>query len=128
MDELVFLVSFNEDGHGKTANYVTNRRDWQQMLVMARANGWEPQGTILDYECHYQLEVSKYEEIDRDSEALIDRKVKERCARWQGGYLAPEYQIVTDTDARGLRRALHRANAPLDLLLFLAHGAFRIAG
>lgn len=127
MDELFFLVSFNDDDHGKAVNYVTNRRDWQQMLVAARANGWEPRGTILDYECHYQLEASKHEEIDRDFQALIDRDVRERCAKWQGGYLAPEYQIVTDEDAMGLRKALHRVNAPLDLLMFLSHGAFRIA-
>lgn len=128
MDEIFFLVSLNEDNGGEPVNYVTNHDQWRQMLVTARANGWEPQGTILDYEFHYQLEVSKYENIGRALEGVLDRQVKDRCARWQGGYLSPEYQVVTHEDARGLRKALRRTDVSLDLLLFFSRGAFRIAG
>ena len=76
----------------------------------------------------YQLELSKYEELDQDGHTLIERQVRDRCRGWQGGYLTPEYQIVTDEDARDLREALHKTNAPPDLLVFLSYGAFRIAG
>ena len=48
---------------------------------------------------------------------LIDQYVKDKCGRWKGGYLTPEYQIVTDEDARGLRKALQRASAPIELIL-----------
>ena len=48
--------------------------------------------------------------------------------RPHGGYLTPEYQIVSDEDARGIRKALEMTAAPLDLLLFVSYGTFRIAG
>ena len=38
------------------------------------------------------------------------------------------HQIVTDDDATELSRALQRARASIELILFLSHGAFRIAG
>ena len=47
---------------------------------------------------------------------------------WQGGYLTPEYQMVTNEDELGLRKALLRARAPVELILFLSYGTFRIAG
>lgn len=128
MDELFFLISLNENDHGESINHVTNHGEWQHILATARANGWKPLGTILDYEFQYQLEVSNCEELNFDRHTLIDDYVKDKCGRWKGGYLTPEYQIVTDEDARGLRKSLQRATAPIDLLLFLSYGAFRIAG
>lgn len=128
MDEIFFLIGLNENGHGESINHVTNQGEWQHILVTARANGWKPSGTILDYEFQYQLEVSNCKELNFDRHIIIDDYVKDKCGRWKGGYLTPEYQIVTDEDARGLRKALQRASAPIDLLLFLSYGAFRIAG
>ena len=127
-DELFFLIGLNDNAHGESINHVTNHREWQHILTTARANGWKPLGTILDYEFQYQLEVSQCEELNFDMHTLIDQYVKDKCGRWKGSYLTPEYQIVTDEDARGLRKALQRANAPIELLLFLSYGAFRIAG
>lgn len=128
MDELFFLISMNENAQGESVNHVTNQNEWQHILVTARANGWKPSGTILDYEFQYQLEVSQCKELDFDKHFLIDQYVKDKCGRWKGGYLSPEYQIVTEHDAREIRKALQKASAPLDLLLFLSYGAFRIAG
>ena len=128
MEELFFLISINENSQGESINHVTNRKEWQHIVVTARANGWKPMGTILDYEFQYQLEASQCADLTVDKHILIDQYVTDRCGRWKGGYLAPEYQIVVDEDARGLRRALQKASASLDLLIFLSHGAFRIAG
>ena len=128
MDELFFLIGLNENAHGESINHVTNHREWQDILTTARANGWKPLGTILDYEFQYQLEVSQVEELTFDAHTLIDKQVKDKCGRWKGGYLSSECQIVTDDDVRGLRKALQRVNTPLDFLLFLSYGAFRIAG
>jgi hypothetical protein len=125
--KIVFLISLNENARGKSVNHVTNHREWQRILTSARANGWKPSGTILDYEFQYQLEVSECEELNFDKHFLIDQYVKDKCGRWKGGYLISEYQIVTDPDARGIRKALGRTSAPLDFLLFLSYGAFRIA-
>jgi hypothetical protein len=104
------------------------KKEWHRILATARANGWEPLGTILDYEFHYQLEASQCEELDFDKHFLIDQYTKDKCGTWKGGYLTPEYQIVTDDDARGLRKALQRTGEPIELILFFSYGAFRIAG
>jgi len=128
VDKPFFLISLSVDAHGSPVQYVTTYDLWHHILTTARANGWEPQGTILDYEFQYQLVASEYEELDFDKHILLDQFVTDKCGRWKGGYLTPEYQIVIDQDARGLRKALQRAVAPIDLLLFLSHGAFRIAG
>ena len=97
-------------------------------LQQPRANGWKPLGTILDYEFQYQLVASQCEEFDFDKNILLDQFVADKCGRWKGGYLTPQYQIVTDEDARGMRKALQRASASIELILFLSHGAFRVAG
>ena len=117
MDELFFLISVNENARGESINHVTNHREWQLILATARANGWKPLGTILDYEFQYQLVVSQFEELDFDKHILLDQFIRDKCGRWKGGYLTPEYQIVTDEDARGLRKALQRASAPIELTL-----------
>jgi hypothetical protein len=127
-DEPFFLISLNLTAQGEPINYSTTYGEWQHILATARANGWKPLGTMLDYEFQYQLEASEYEELDFDKHILLDQFVRDKCGRWKGGYLTPEYQIVIDEDARGIRKALERTTAPLDLLLFLSHGAFRIAG
>ena len=127
-NELFFLVSMNKNTLGEPVNHVTSYGEWQHILAIARANGWKPLGTILDYEFQYQLIASEYEELDFDKHILLDQFIRDKCGRWKGGYLTPEYQIVIDEDSRGLRKALQRASAPIELLLFLSYGAFRIAG
>ena len=127
-DKLFFLISMNENALGESVNHVTSYEEWQHILATARANGWKPLGTILDYEFQYQLVASQCEEFDFDKHILLDQFVADKCGRWKGGYLTPEYQIVTDEDARGLRKALQRASASIELILFLSYGAFRIAG
>jgi hypothetical protein len=126
-EELFFLIGINVNGRGQSFSHVTNKNEWQHILATARANGWKPLGTILDYEFHYQLLASQFDELDFDKHTLLDQFVTDKCGSWKGGYLTPEHQIVTGEDARGMRKALEKATAPLGLLLFLSHGAFRIA-
>jgi hypothetical protein len=127
-DELFFLIGINDNGRGQSVSHVTNKNQWHYILATARANGWKPLGTVLDYEFQYQLLASQFEELDFDKHTLLDQFVTDKCGRWKGGYLTPEHQIVTGEDARGLRKALQRASAPIELILFLSYGAFRIAG
>ena len=126
-DELFFLIGINHSGASQTVTHITNKDEWQYTLATARANGWKPLGTILDYEFQYQLVASQCETFDFDKHTLLDQFITDKCGRWKGGYLTPEHQIVTDDDARGLRIALQRASASIELILFLSHGAFRIA-
>lgn len=125
--ELFFLISMKVNACGEAVNYVINYSEWQYILATARANGWQPSGTILEYEFQHQRIASKHEGFDFDALALLDQFVTDKCGRWKGGYLKPAYQIVTDEDARGIREALEKTTTPLDMLLFFSYGAFRIA-
>ena len=127
-EELFFLIGINEDKDGNTVNLMTTPEKWNRLLTMARANGWKPGGTILDVEFQLNLELSWCEEPDTINLNPLRKQVEERCKRWQGGYLSPEYQIVTDEDAKDIRKAMEETDADADLLLFLSYGAFRIAG
>jgi hypothetical protein len=100
VDKLFFLMSLNVNAHGESVNHVTNQREWQDILTTARANGWKPLGTMLNYEFQYQLKASHCEELTFDTHTLIDQYVKDKCGKWKGSYLSPECQIVTDDNAR----------------------------
>lgn len=126
MDELFFLISLTGSPHEGPVQYDTSSGQWHQILAVARANGWEPQGTILDYEFQYQLEMSLYDDFTHAPKEIVDQKVTDKCENWHGGYFTPEYQVVTNDDAEGLRKALEKGAAPVDLLSFLSYGAFRI--
>lgn len=128
MDELFFLIGINEDENGNTVNMMSTPEKWNRLLTMARANGWKPRGTVLDVEFQLNLELSYLEEPDAVNLDALRKQVEERCRRWQGGYLTPEYQIVTKEDTEDIRRAMQGTDADADLLLFLSYGAFRIAG
>ena len=116
MDELFFLIGINEDKNGNTVNFMSTYEKWNRLLTMARANGWKPRGTILDVEFQLNLELSCREEPDAVNLDALRKQVEERCRRWQGGYLTPEYQIVTKEDAEDIRRAIQGTDADADLL------------
>lgn len=127
-DELFFLIGINEDKDGNTVNFMTTYGKWNRLLTTARANGWKPRGTILDVEFQLNLELSCCEEPEAVNIGALRNQVEERCRRWKGGYLTPEYQIVTVEDTEAIRKAMMGTDADADLLLFLSYGAFRIAG
>ncbi len=126
MDPPIFLISLNEETPGHYVNFTIQHDRWQHILRTARAKGWQPQGTILDYEFQYRLATFRYEDLDQEGRTVIERQVRDNCRNWQGGYLTPKYQIVTDEDVKNLRAALQTEYVSFDLLMFLSHGTFRI--
>jgi hypothetical protein len=127
-EELFFLIGINEDKDGNTVNLMTTPEKWRRLLTMARANGWKPRGKLLDVEFQLKLELSLCEDPYAVNVDALRKQVEERCKRWQGVYLIPQYQIVTANDAVEMRKAMEGTDADADLLLFLSRGAFRIAG
>jgi hypothetical protein len=124
----LYLIALNESTRESNANYVISREQWELILATARANGWNPMGTTLDFEFHCELEASSCGDLDQHKYYAIARMVLDKRRAWHGGYHVPEYQVVTDADAKGLRRALEGTDAASELLQFLSLGAFRIAG
>lgn len=65
-------------GRGMSVNW----NGWHQMLALAAAFGWDPQGTMAP------------DDFER---------------QWDGTYCSNDFQRVTDADARNIGLALHRA-------------------
>jgi hypothetical protein len=128
MTDQLYLISLNKDAQGNDVNYVLSRDEWKLLLATARARGWSPLGTILDFEFHIQLETSQFEELDQNGYAEIAISVLDKCRSWHGGYYTPAYQVLVDQDSQRLGQALHGTDANPDFLQFLSLGAFRIAG
>jgi hypothetical protein len=122
----VRFISLSKDAHGGNASYATTFDEWEQTLATAWMHGWEPMGTVLDFEFHRQLEISRCKGRKNEGHWEIARKVLDKCRDWHGEYLLPEGQVVTEADAKGLKKALEGTDAAPDLLRFLSLGAFRI--
>ena len=128
MTDQLYLIALNENAQGSDTNYAISRDQWELVLAASRANGWNPMGTTLDFEFHCELEASQYEGLDQQKYWAIARMVLDKRRTWHGGYHVPEYQVVTEADARGLRKALEGTDVASEFLKFLSLGAFRIAG
>ena len=58
MTDQLYLIALNENAQGSDINYAISRDQWELVLATARANGWNPMGTTLDFEFHCELEAS----------------------------------------------------------------------
>lgn len=123
--DLFFLVSVDAES---AENYGLSSEKWKAILILARSIGWQPLGSILDYEFQFELELSEVEQPDQNALEFIETLVRRRCAKWNGVYDEPHYQLVTAEDALSLREALLLTETSPDFLEFLEKGAFRIAG
>jgi hypothetical protein len=122
--KLIILTAMRD-----STTYPTTPAGWQDLMLTARINGWEPQDTILDFRYQCDLVVSECdEELDFIDEARLTKKVRKQCGTWPGCYLVPRGQIVTSDDARNMLQALE--GTPVDPIFreFLALGPFRIRG
>lgn len=72
--------------------------------------------TTLDSEFHCELEAPQYEDLDQQWYWAIARMVLDKRRAWHGGYHVPEHQVVTEVDAKRLRKALQGTDTASDLL------------
>ena len=89
------------------------------LLETAHSNGWKPAGTAKnlgwsEYEAEKTGEIPEILEIE-----------------WDGSYFPPEYQVITDKDAKAIYEALSRIPEMsvdyADFLELCASGSFTIA-
>ena len=78
-----------------------SHRNWEILLSLARARGWQPMGTELNRD-------SVLAECGGDEAAAA-----EILAGWGGSYLSNDYQSVRAADAANLAAALDGAEAEL---------------
>lgn len=106
------------------AKYECTIEEWHGILAMAKEEGWEPQGTVLDLA--FQLFIHPEPNCLFESDLFVTLYVHHYCLSWDGNYWVPEHQIVRDEDCASLLEALVYSDVPAEFLDFLGEGPFRI--
>lgn len=114
-----FLESINT-----TLFYRCDEKEWRSVLVEARRNGWEPEGTVLDLE--FEMDYNIYDDMSYLETLFEVVKANMRCLEWNGNYTDNENQVVSDMDVGEILYALDGVDVPDGLLELLEAGSFRI--
>ena len=115
-------------------------RTWGFLLITAGDYGWDPQGTVLDFE--FQLDsFARRNRLNDITRKKYENDVRRFCRLWQGGYDSNHFQMVTEEDSKVMLKSLIRAvnnryfqeaagkcemESIRVLMTFLKGGAFRI--
>lgn len=97
---------------------------WRRIIEGALDNFWEAEGTTIDF--YFELEMTLDEMYSDDWNMLLMCCAHMKRINWDGNYIEKENQLVSDSDAEGLRRAITGLDADPALIAFLAKGCFRI--
>jgi hypothetical protein len=97
---------------------------WRRVLEEAGDNSWEAEGTTIDF--YFELEMTLDEMYSDDWNMLLMCYAHMKRINWDGNYIEKENQLVSDSDAKGLLRAITGLDADPALIAFLARGCFRI--
>ena len=106
--------------------FTCSEDQWLYHLETARDNGWNGEGTRFDFAF----------EVDETYDAMVDYLynlwmicyLAREMFEWNGNYFDKRNQVVSESDAYELMRALEKTWAANDrsLLEFLNNGSFRI--
>jgi hypothetical protein len=84
-------------GYDLSGGVSINRHGWFYCLAVARAFGWEPQGTEAPDQVTYNADGTTTPSFSMPPD------------QWDGNYVTNDWQFVTDSDAANLAAALDRA-------------------
>lgn len=99
-------------------------RYWVRLLDTARDEGWQPDGTLYDFD--FQVDDLTDELYDPAYNLFFVVMCFNEIWQWDGSYTEKENQVVTDEDAHYLRLALQGAWDDEELMCFFEKGSFRI--
>lgn len=97
---------------------------WKRVIEEAKSNFWDAEGTRIDF--YFELENSLDEMYSDDWNMLLMCYAHMKRIGWDGNYIEKENQLVSETDADGLRRAIMDLDIDPSLPEFLEKGGFRI--
>jgi len=101
------------------------KEEWASLLDAARAHGWEEEGSKYDFE--YQMDEYTDTHYDYLYNLWMIFYASREWHEWNGSYLEAKNQIVSESDAYFLMKALEKVEGVgSDLLAFLSEGSFRI--
>ncbi len=104
--------------------YRCEEETWRSVLSEARQNGWEPEGTVLDFE--FEMDYNIYDDMSYVETLFEVAKANMRCLEWDGNYSDNGNQVVSDRDVGELMYALDGVDVPGELMKLLEAGSFRI--
>lgn len=105
--------------------FTCGEEEWARLLDAARANGWEEEGSKYDFE--YQMDEYTDTHYDYLYNLWMIFYTSREWHEWNGSYLEAKNQIVSESDAYFLMKALEKVEGVgSDLLAFLSEGSFRI--
>jgi hypothetical protein len=99
---------------------------WLTHLETARTNGWNGEGTSYDFA--YEVDETYDTMVDYLYNLWMICCLAREMFEWNGNYVDRRNQVVSESDAYELMRALEKTWASNDrsLLDFLNNGSFRI--
>ena len=115
-------------------------RTWSFLLITAGDYGWAPQGTVLEFEFHFDSFARRYR-LNDVTRRKYENDLRKFCSMWPGGYDSNHFQLVTEEDSKGMLKSLIRAlnnrhfqeaagkgemESIRVFMTFLKDGAFRI--
>ncbi len=101
-----------------------DERSWEEALRLAKENGWEPEGTRIDFD--NEIERQWDDRSDYGWNLLMMLGIHMMRLRWDGNYVDREHQVVPEPDSYGLYRALEGSGVGGELLSFIRKGPFYI--
>lgn len=101
-----------------------SKTQWLKALEFAKSTGWEPTGTVLEFE--RELDDMWDEEQGKMYNLWMVCISQNACTQWDGNYTDPEDQIITDNDSYELMLSLETSEEFIELAGFIGGTAFRI--
>jgi hypothetical protein len=105
-------------------SYTCSHGEWGEIVRIAEGAGWEPSGTLIDFDFEFELQCD--EGCTFADKLFITLSIHHRRLMWDGDYLSPENQVVTDNDVGDMLFALMSAPVDSAFIDFLSNGSFRI--
>lgn len=104
--------------------FTITEEKWCKALQFAKENGWNPLGTILDFE--NELDTLWDDSHDKMYKLWIVLTCHNSCHEWEGSYTEKQNQIVIDNDSYELMLSLEMSQDFIELAQFIAGISFKI--
>ncbi|MDY0361249.1 MAG: hypothetical protein RBR08_07340, partial [Desulforegulaceae bacterium] len=88
--------------------FCLSEEQWINALEFAKNNGWDPAGTILDFE--NELDMLWDDSQSRMYNLWMVLTCHNSCHEWDGSYTEKQNQIVSDNDSYELMLSLEISN------------------
>lgn len=104
--------------------FIISSDSWLKALEFAKENGWNPAGTIIEFE--KELDQLWNDSQDKMYNLWMVLTSHNSCHEWSGSYIEKENQVVLDNDSYELMLSLEMSDEFMELANFIGGVSFRI--